>query len=103
MTYGEYKVLIANDEEIQLIILENLFKSCNFQVQCSKNGYDAFIKVKENMSTGSRPYDLILLDLTMPISDGYEAIKNIKSCYDSPKLLIAKNVSKDSLCANTMQ
>lgn len=37
------------------------------------------------------PFHLIVLDLQMPISDGYEALKNIKLLYDDQKIFKMDN------------
>jgi CheY-like chemotaxis protein len=43
-------------------------------------------------------YDVIILDLHMPITDGYEACKKIRALYDASKLMkksfLIKNVKK---------
>ena len=72
----KYSVLIANDEEMQLYVLKVLFTKMNFDVQTARNGFEAFQMVVE--SHKSREFfDLIVLDLGMPISDGYEACMNM--------------------------
>lgn len=42
--------------------------------------------MQENITVGGPAFDLIVLDLNMPISDGYDAIKNIKNLYTDKKL-----------------
>ena len=60
---GQLKCLIANDEEIQLFSLRELFKMCNFQVSCARNGFEAFEQVKQNLGSDRAPFSMILLDL----------------------------------------
>jgi len=78
------RVLIANDEPMQLRILELLFRKNNFEVMTALNGHEAFLKVQEQFDkddlTGM--IDLIVLDLNMPISDGYDACTKIVKLYN---------------------
>jgi len=58
-----YKCLIANDDPMQLMILELLFKQLNFKTQCARNGFEAFEIVKENLAKDEKAFDMVLLDL----------------------------------------
>lgn len=78
--------LIANDEELQLSILERMIQNQNIQVQTSRNGQEAFEYVQKNFKDRNLSFDLIILDLHMPIADGYEAIKNINYIYSNTNL-----------------
>ena len=60
------RVLIVNDEAMQLMCLSLLFKK-NFVVHTADNGYQAFERIKETCNKLDDVYDLIVLDLHMPI------------------------------------
>ena len=62
------------------------FQNFGFTVETAQNGFEAFEIVQKNFYKGI-PFDLIILDLNMPIADGYEAIKNINHLFDDNKLL----------------
>ncbi len=70
----EYKILIAEDEKFNFLSLkESLFEiSDKFKIYKAQNGKEAIKKCKEN------DFDIILLDLEMPIMSGFEACKKIK-------------------------
>lgn len=68
---SKFKVFIANDDEAQLFIQKILFEQVNFEVETAKNGFDIFQKVQKYKNVMS--FDLILLDLQMPIMNGFEA------------------------------
>jgi DNA-binding response OmpR family regulator len=53
---------------MQLHCLEAVFKKNNFEVTTAINGHEAF----EHFKRPNQIYDLIVLDLNMPISDGFE-------------------------------
>ena len=58
---------------------------CIDKVDQATNGKEAvdLVKLNENKNKGkSLYYDLILLDLDMPICDGYEACSKIKQFYE---------------------
>lgn len=74
------KLLIANDT---IPVLENLmlqFKSY-FEVHTADNGYVALQKVKQQENACY--FDIILLDINMPISDGFDACEKINAYIDS--------------------
>lgn len=76
-------ILIAEDEEINFLFLETLLKcqETNFNILHAKNGQEAIDICKEQPEI-----DLVLMDLKMPIMDGFKASKSIKELY--PKLPI---------------
>ena len=61
----------------------------------AKNGYEVFEKVK-NLKNQTR-YDVILLDLNMPIMNGYEACTNISNLYQESLFDCGENSSKGSI------
>ena len=58
-------MLIVDDVEINRVILAQFFKD-DFDVCEASNGEEALLFVEEH------PVSIILLDLVMPIMDGYE-------------------------------
>ena len=57
-------------------------------METAKNGFDLFQKVQKHKNTMT--IDLILLDLHMPIMNGFEACQNICKLYESLILPIRK-------------
>jgi CheY-like chemotaxis protein len=82
-------VLIANDESMQLFILMTMFKNFNdLEVITVVNGHEAFELIQESLREFANSdldltllFDMVLLDLNMPISNGFEACKNICRIY----------------------
>jgi len=77
MTYKKtLKILIAEDDEESLLLLENYFSEFG-KCDTVKNGieaYQAFLQaIEEDFS-----YDLISLDINMPVMDGHEVLKKIR-------------------------
>ncbi|MFV5692656.1 response regulator [Flavobacterium sp. LT1R49] len=67
------KVLLVEDNLINIKIAEKILKQWNVNVDTAENGLIAIEKFKLNV------YDIILMDLSMPVMDGYEATAIIRS------------------------
>jgi two-component system chemotaxis response regulator CheY len=70
------KVLIVDDSPIERLFLSVFFEGIA-EVDFAVNGEDGVKCVKRTISSGE-PYDLICLDITMPVMDGLEALQNIR-------------------------
>lgn len=73
----KYNILIAEDEEVNFLYLEALLEEDsmnNFTIIHAKNGQEAV-----DICLNSKRIDLILMDIKMPILNGHEASKKIKS------------------------
>lgn len=70
------RILIAEDNELNLEITENLLTESNASVTCTVNGAEC---VKEYLESEENWFDLILLDIQMPVMNGYEASRQIRA------------------------
>jgi signal transduction histidine kinase/FixJ family two-component response regulator len=68
-----YKLLVADDKEVNCQLLIKLLRPMGFEVKSASNGQEA-IAIWEEW----QPH-LIWMDMRMPVMDGYEATKYIKS------------------------
>ena len=68
-------VLITEDEEVNFFYLKTIFRKTDAKILRAKNGQEAVDIINENRGD----IDLILMDLNMPVMDGYEAMRIIKS------------------------
>ncbi|MGE0086231.1 MAG: CHASE2 domain-containing protein [Desulfococcaceae bacterium] len=71
--FGKACILIAEHIEINRKLLKEYLKDCPFRFLEAENGEDALKLAIENLP------DLILMDMRMPVKDGFEAAKIIKS------------------------
>lgn len=70
------RILLVEDNELNAEIGIELLNTFKVIIDLAKNGEEC-IKILEKMPEGY--YDLILMDIQMPIMDGYEATKIIRS------------------------
>ena len=72
---SQYKVLLVEDNIINIEIALGLLEEFGIQTEVAENGIEAI----ECISNAQQPYDLILMDCQMPKMDGYETTQNIRS------------------------
>jgi len=77
----EITILVAEDEEYNMMYINELFSKTNFKIIEASNGKEALELVETNSAI-----DLVLMDIKMPIMDGNEAMKAIKK--EKPLLTI---------------
>ncbi len=66
------KVLLVEDNEINQLVGKELLEQMGLQVDCVENGQQAVKYIEQH-----RP-DLVLMDIQMPVMDGYEATRYIR-------------------------
>lgn len=66
-------ILVADDNECIRNLLERLFERAGYHVECANNGEELIRK-----ALAQRPA-LVLTDLEMPLVDGLEAIRQLRS------------------------
>lgn len=82
------KILIIEDDELILQSIKNSLES-NYQIDASYNGEEGLYMARQNI------YDAIILDIMIPLLDGYEVLKILrKENINTPVLFLT---AKDSL------
>ncbi len=73
--YSEFegkKVLLVDDSEDNLFLMDRLLQKCGFRVIKAIHGKEALAYTSE------QTFDLILMDMQMPVMDGYSASEQIR-------------------------
>jgi CheY-like chemotaxis protein len=69
-------VLVADDDAINRMLAKKLFSKWGIEADFAENGLIAYEKVLQ------KDYDLVLMDMHMPVLDGLEATKKIRLLAD---------------------
>ncbi len=84
------RILIVDDEPVNLKVLENHLRLQGYQVEKAGNGSQALEIIQR-----SKPFDLIILDIMMPKMSGYEVCQKIRETYPPSSLPIVLLTAKN--------
>ncbi len=84
------KILLVEDDPFNIKLVEHLFSEYGMKATVALNGKQAIEKIAKNY------YDLVLMDMEMPLMDGYEATKYTRT-------ILKNNVPIIALTANAME
>ncbi len=73
------QLLVAEDIEFNRIILQDTLTRAGASVTFATNGQEAVEQIMQSTTTDALPFDLILMDVQMPVLDGYLATQQILS------------------------
>jgi uncharacterized protein (UPF0264 family)/CheY-like chemotaxis protein len=76
----EKRILIADDSEINRLILANMLELNGYTVDAAVNGAEALQLISENR------YEMALIDLNMPVMSGLEMVKILRSRHNPLKI-----------------
>ncbi|NQU71129.1 MAG: response regulator, partial [Rhodospirillales bacterium] len=72
-TASDAKILVVDDNEDNRFTLVRRLKRTGYQhIEVAADGKEALAKL------ASDPYDLVLLDIMMPVMNGYEVLEHLK-------------------------
>ncbi len=83
------KILIIDDDMRNVFALSNVLEDKGMKVVIGRNGKEGIEKLEQNTDT-----DLVLMDIMMPVMDGYTAMKEIRKAEKYRKLPIIALTAK---------
>ena len=73
VTFDNKKVLVVDDNQLNLKVATKLLKDYNLNIECVNSGFECINKIENG-----NIYDIILLDIMMPKMGGVETLKRLK-------------------------
>lgn len=74
----QYCVLLADDSTAIRQVLMKILQRGGHEVVAVENGFEALNAIKDRQEKGEGEFDVALLDLHMPVLDGFETMKRIR-------------------------
>jgi CheY-like chemotaxis protein len=87
----EINILVAEDEEYNMMYITELFSTTNFKIIEANNGKKALELVQNHPEI-----QLVLMDIKMPLMDGNEAMKEIKKLRPSLPIIALSAFAMES-------
>ncbi|MBR1813276.1 MAG: response regulator transcription factor [Lachnospiraceae bacterium] len=86
------RILVVDDEKLIVKGLRFSLEQDGYEVDCAYDGEEAITLAKEN------EYDVVLLDIMLPVYDGYEVCQQIREFSDMPIIMLtAKGDDMDKI------
>jgi signal transduction histidine kinase/ActR/RegA family two-component response regulator len=91
---GDRHVLVVDDCDDNARIVSHLLRNAGFRTTRAENGREA---VKLALAASDRaPFDLILMDVQMPVMSGYDAARTLRmNGYEGPILALTANAMRE--------
>ena len=92
---NDKRILVVDDHELNLKILEKILKSAGCKVEIANNGLEAY----ETYKVYPKDYfDGILMDIKMPLMDGYSCTKKIREENEEiPIIMLSANAYSEDI------
>jgi signal transduction histidine kinase/CheY-like chemotaxis protein len=92
------RALVIDDQEDARDLASRMLDSIGFEIQIAKNGQEGLAKVTEG-------FDLVILDLSMPVMDGFEFLANLETLNLSnpPEIIVNSAMQLDEVMVSKLR
>ncbi|MCP4353830.1 MAG: response regulator [Desulfobacterales bacterium] len=91
------KILVVDDEPDILEIISSILTKKGFSVESAPGGREAIERFK------SEPFDLVLTDIRMPGTDGFEVMKQVRSMDQEAEIIIMTGFPSVDIAVRTLK
>ena len=91
------KVLVVDDASFMRMRMTKLLTENRYEVEEAENGAEAVAKYQD-----SKP-DLVLMDITMPVMDGIEAVKKIKEADADANIIMCSAIGQQAMLIEALK
>jgi len=91
LTGDKFSVLIVDDSEMNRDLLSRRLSKMELDLTEASNGEEALQALKEH------PFDLVLLDIMMPVMDGYETLEHMQENQDTKRIPVVMITALDDI------
>ncbi len=88
-SFANKRILVVDDEERIVRFIRLNLEQDGFQVEEAYNGKDAMDRLRETLP------DLILLDVMLPDTDGFEILRMVRENHDVPIIMLTAKTEED--------
>lgn len=97
---GEGRVLLMDDEEPVRHVAERMLQQLGYEVETAADSLQA-IEIYLNAMASSRPFDIVIMDLTVPGGmGGKDAVQKIRDLDPTVKAIVSSGYSDDPVMAD---
>jgi two-component system CheB/CheR fusion protein len=97
---ADKRILVAEDTRGIQFLVQRILTKQGVIVTLVENGQQALDQVEQSAKTG-RPFDALLLDMQMPVLDGYEAARKIRAAgHDLPIIALTASTMREEQAAS---
>ena len=96
--FFEGEVLVCEDNYMNQLVIQEHLEKVGLRAEFAENGQSGVNAVQRRLQNGEKPFDLILMDVHMPVMDGLDASEKIKELQiETPIIALTANIMKSDL------